>query len=346
MRVGFDPVALVQRNARGVKTQALGVRTPADRQQHDVGFDLDRGTALGGFGGQGHAGVGHDRAGDLGPEAKFQPLLHQDALKGGRDLGVDPRHDAVEVLDHRDLRPQPAPDAAELQPNDAGANDHQMRRHRVQLQRASGGNDPLLVHRHAGERGRFAAGGDNDVFRGMHGPIDIHLPAGDDAAGAFEPGDLVLTEQEFDAFDVGADNLPLAGLHAGKVQCDPGHHDAVIGEGVGRLIEILRRVQQRLGGDAAHVQAGAAEGGAFFDAGHFHAQLRGSDGANVAAGAGADNDDVEGFGHVTNPATTAADPPPLPSPAPERKRPPSHPRSGDRTTAPNTSSGGSRFFPQ
>ncbi len=55
-------------------------------------------------------------------------------------------------------------------------------------------------------------------------------------------------------------------------------------------------MQQRLGGDAADVEAGAAVGGALLHHGHLQPKLRGADGAHVAAGAGADDDQVVGHG--------------------------------------------------
>ena len=60
------------------------------------------------------------------------------------------------------------------------------------------------------------------------------------------------------------------------------------------LLEALGGVQQRLGRDAADVEAGAAEGGALLDHGHLQAQLGRADGAHIAAGAGADHDQVVG----------------------------------------------------
>lgn len=62
-------------------------------------------------------------------------------------------------------------------------------------------------------------------------------------------------------------------------------------------------VQQRLGGNAADVQAGAAEArlalrvgvGIGFAAGGLEAELRGTDRGDVAAGAAADDEDVEFF---------------------------------------------------
>src|SRR3954471_17863180 len=55
----------------------------------------------------------------------------------------------------------------------------------------------------------------------------------------------------------------------------------------------FRRAQQRLGRNAAPVQADAAEIG-FFDDRGLEAELRGADRGDVAAGAGADDDNVEG----------------------------------------------------
>ena len=45
------------------------------------------------------------------------------------DLAVHAGQDAVEELDHRHLGAEPPPDRAEFQPDDAGADDHQARRH-------------------------------------------------------------------------------------------------------------------------------------------------------------------------------------------------------------------------
>jgi hypothetical protein len=51
-------------------------------------------------------------------------------------------------------------------------------------------------------------------------------------------------------------------------------------------------VQQSLGRHAADVQAGAAEGGATFDAGGLEAQLAGANGGVVATGTPTEDDDV------------------------------------------------------
>jgi len=77
----------------------------------------------------------------------------------------------------------------------------------------------------------------------------------------------------------------------------------VLVELVQHVLVLVRRVQQRLGRDAAHAQAGAAQGRLAVlaqrgvDAGGLQAQLRGADRGVVAGRAGTDDDDVELFAH-------------------------------------------------
>ena len=51
-------------------------------------------------------------------------------------------------------------------------------------------------------------------------------------------------------------------------------------------------LQQRLGGDAPHQEAGAAEPGLLLDKGGFQSILAGADGCGVAAGTTPDNDQI------------------------------------------------------
>ncbi len=119
-----------------------------------------------------------------------------------------------------------------------------------------------------------------------------------------EERDLVLLEEVQDAVVVLLHHAVLAGDHLGHVHAHVLDLDAMVGEVVVGLVEMLGRLQQRLGGNAAHVGAGAARCGAalavlpLVDAGHVKAQLRGTDGSDVAAGAAADHDHVELFAHV------------------------------------------------
>src|SRR5690606_27942094 len=66
--------------------------------------------------------------------------------------------------------------------------------------------------------------------------------------------------------------------------------DAVVG-GVLRLVDHRRRVQQRLGGNAADVEADAAELRVAFDQHGVEAEVGGAERGRVAAGAGTEDDD-------------------------------------------------------
>ncbi|MNQ98994.1 hypothetical protein D3C85_1147140 [compost metagenome] len=65
--------------------------------------------------------------------------------------------------------------------------------------------------------------------------------------------------------------------------------DAVLGEQL-HLVHHAGRVQQRLGGDAAHVEADAAECGVAFDQHGLHAEVGAAERGRVAAGAGAEHE--------------------------------------------------------
>ena len=77
--------------------------------------------------------------------------------------------------------------------------------------------------------------------------------------------------------------------------------DAQLGEIALRFMETLAGMQQRLGGNAADIQAGAAEGAALVHAGRGKAQLAQPDRGVVAAGAAADHDCVETVRHDATP---------------------------------------------
>ena len=87
------------------------------------------------------------------------------------------------------------------------------------------------------------------------------------------------------------DQLTESGM---QVEFDAARPDAKLCEIILRGGEQLRGVQQGLGRNAADIQAGPAKHAALFDDGCLQAKLAATDGAIVAAGATADNDDVIG----------------------------------------------------
>ena len=107
--------------------------------------------------------------------------------------------------------------------------------------------------------------------------------------------DLVLLHEEADAVIEALRHPARAFHHGGRIVGDLLGGQAVV-LGVLHVMVDLGRAQQRLGRNASPVQANAAEPRALDDRG-LEAELRCADRGDVAAGAGADDDDVEGFGH-------------------------------------------------
>ena len=147
------------------------------------------------------------------------------------------------------------------------------------------------------QRRHVGAGGDDDVL-GADGLAlaviqDLDLAVADQAAEALQPRHLVLAEQELDALGEVRDHLVLAAHQGREVELDLAGLHAVLRQLVaGHRVEV-RGLQQRLGRDAADIEAGAAEGAALLDAGGLQAQLRRLDGADIAARAAADHHHVE-----------------------------------------------------
>ena len=172
--------------------------------------------------------------------------------------------------------------------------------------------------------------------------------------------DLVLPEQELDALDVAVDDLVLAGQHRARSSFTLSTLMPWSAKPWPASAKSSLTMQQRLRRDAADVEAGAAEGGALLDAGDLHAELRGADGADIAAGAGADDDDIEDsaigsglsrnrlddgnrHGRSRDPSSKAARGSSTPSFTRTRNVTAScRRRCGDRRTARDTSSAGSR----
>ena len=122
---------------------------------------------------------------------------------------------------------------------------------------------------------------------------------------AFEGGHAVGLEQGSDAAGQVLDDVGLARNHRRNVDGDALGFDTMDFEGLFGLMVLVGAVQQRLGRDAANVQAGTAERHLAFladvllDAGGLQAQLGSADGGNVTAGAGTNHYHVEFLAHIS-----------------------------------------------
>ena len=83
---------------------------------------------------------------------------------------------------------------------------------------------------------------------------------------------LFFFKQKRDAIDIALHALILEGEHGGKIELGL-HLDAHGGEAVAGFGIGLAGMEQRLGGDAADIEAGAAMGGALLHHGDLHAQV-------------------------------------------------------------------------
>ena len=151
----------------------------------------------------------------------------------------------------------------------------------------------VIVDLDAGQRRDRRAGGDHDVLGGDDLVADLDRIGALERGIALEPVDLVLLEQEFDPAGQFLDRLGLLGMHLVEVEARARDIDAELGERARmRLLVQLGRVQHRLRRNAADVEAGAAKRLAPFGAGGLQPQLRRADRRDIAAGTGADDNEV------------------------------------------------------
>ena len=307
--VDHDGAALIELQAHGFGVQANRVGHAADR--HDELVNLKRlGFALGVGVSNADALLGRLDVANLHAQLDLQALLVERLLGFLGNLLVHGTQEGRQAFEDGDVGAQTAPHAAHFQADHARADHTQLLGHGAHAQRAVVGQHVDFVKCHAWQRAGVGAGGHDDLLahQGFAGcTLHLDFVAAFDGLGeratAMEEADLVLLEQVQDAVVVLLHHGVLAADHGGHVHGHLAGADAVLGKVLGGMLEVLGRLQQRLGGNAAHVGAGAARSGAalvvlpLVDTGDLHAQLGRADGGDVAARACADHDDVELLAH-------------------------------------------------
>src|SRR5690606_11004578 len=143
--VDLDAAALVAGDAGLVQPEPVGEGPAAGGDQHGIGLDGLGLAALHGLTGDGRALALLRHGRDLSAELELEALLGRHALELLRDLSVHAAEDSVEIPDHRSPGAEARPDRAELEPDDATADDDEVAGHLLERQRAGrGGNDPLV----------------------------------------------------------------------------------------------------------------------------------------------------------------------------------------------------------
>ena len=291
MVVDGDEALGIGLDAGGGQVEFGGDRLAADRNQQVIGHD--NGVAdIAGDPGRGRGDIGQRLAGvDL--DAEF---LHLGG-HGARHFLVEGGQDAVEHFDDRHLGPQPGEQAGEFTADDPATQHQQAGRDRLGRQHSSRIQDPLGFRNEPGHQ-RRGAGGDDDLV----GFDDLCLAVrrdGDlapalEGGSASEEGDLVGLDQLGDAVAQLGDDIVLALLHRGEIgHGRAGGLDAEAGRRLDH-VQDFSAGQQRLGRDAAPVEAGAAEK-FLLDQRDLRAILRRPDRGHIAARSSANHGDVEFF---------------------------------------------------
>ena len=244
---------------------------------------------------------GHmDRQAGLGPldavdprlQQQVRPVGLQDLLQRGDHLGILGHENVGQHFHDGDLRAQPLVNVGHFHADDAPADDAQALRDRLQGEGAGAVHHALQVRAGNGHGGGDGAGGDDgpvegDFHRVLRRP-GLNEGGGFESRRALDHGDPVGAHQAGHAGHQLFHHLGLPLLHGGEVHGDRPHGDAV-GRGlVGDGVVQVHGVDQGLGGDAARVQAGPAQG-LLFNQSDVRAQLGRPDGGHIAARPSADN---------------------------------------------------------
>ena len=149
----------------------------------------------------------------------------------------------------------------------------------------------------AGQHSRLAAGGEDDVLglEDAHGATvrDLNLAAAQQAGEALDDFDLLALHEQGYAGGVLVNDRVLAFENQGQVEHGVLAMQALL-FWMFEVLPDLGGVEQRLGGHAADMEAGATELGILFDERGLEAVLAGADGSGVAPGTAADHDHVIG----------------------------------------------------
>jgi hypothetical protein len=282
-------------HAGGLESEPLDPRREPEGRQHLVGLEDLRLAAVGGGHGHPDAVTGVLDVLDLGLEQDVhaQLLVVLEELLG--HVGVLGGHHPVEELHDRDVDAEVLHDVGELDADRAGATDDHAGRQVLVEDLLLVGHD-VLADLHARQHPHGRPGGQDQVVERVAGggavvALDVDPGVAGEGAPPVDLGDLVLLHQVVDALDdalahLAAARVGRAVLHR-RVALDA-ELVALVRERVGELGVL----EERLGRDAADVEADTAPVLLLHDR-DLLAQLGRSDRGDVAAGAGAEDQDIE-----------------------------------------------------
>ena len=225
-------------------------------------------------------------AGDLGVEQDLAVARPDALFERAHQVRIAAGHQLRRELDHADLRTQGIEHAGHLQSDDAAADHQEASWILRQLERAARVDDARIV-RHERQPHRLGTGGDDAMLEANAFAAaalgDLEHMRADELADAAYHLDLALLGQHGQSAGQLAHHarLPgaqLAGVHPGRLE-----HNAMRTH-LARIFNDLRGVQQRLGRNAADVEAHAAECLPALDQRDLEPEIRGAKGRGVTAG--------------------------------------------------------------
>src|SRR5271163_960354 len=232
---------------------------------------------------------------DFGFEFDFHALFHEGFVQLGGNFLVFERDDARERFEQGDFRAEGVENGCEFDAYRAAAHHDHGFRDLLQAEDFAVGEDRGAVNFNARQGARLRTGGQQDVRGFEFGDFAVFFHGDAPGTGDFAPADdgfdFILFEEQADAAGMFLYDFVFAREDGGPIDFDVFHFEAEF-FGAFEVVVDVRVVQKNFGGDAADVQAGAAEEWVFFDDGNFQAPLRGADGGDVSARSAADDHDI------------------------------------------------------
>src|SRR6266853_1147988 len=308
--IGVNEAALDFDVGRLLQANALGVRSAAHRDQDLFRFQLLRGFALRREADR-HSVFRLLHFFNFGVDEAVDAFLLERPKQFLGNVFIFHRHQAGQHLDNRDLCAERAIDGSKFHAHRSGANDDHRFGNGGQAEHFNIGKD-AGVGVEPGQHARERAGGKNDVFclnlAGAFAAFNLNrvhavLCGAGEAAEAEHAVNLVLADEKIEPLGVLGDDLVLAVLNILPVELACSQAVNAVLFGVLEMVIDFSIEEQGFGGDAANVQACAAELVVFFDEAGFQSKLARAECGGVSAGSGADDGDViNGVWHSSAPS--------------------------------------------
>ena len=296
MRVDDDAAAFIELEAGFLGAEAGRISLAANGDEDLVGHKFEGLTIA--FDRKGGTRGTLFHAGDLGAHLEFNPLFLKSTLRGLGDVRVIGRSaDGRQHLDDGDLRAETGPDGTELKADGAGTDDDHLFGDGLQRDAVVGRDNGFSVELHEGQFDRHGTRSDEDVlcFESTIASrtADENFTRLSETTETAHNLNVTLLEEGADAHVQLGDNLVFIREHRRDIESNLlGTNQAVLLAVSGVLVD-FGGMEERLGRNAADIEAGAAEGVVLFHESHLETELAGLDGGDIATGTGTDYDEIE-----------------------------------------------------